>query len=191
MKLINHPSKKWVVWWFLYFRLFQVGGWFNHVSTVYTESFRVLVLEYNGFTGWTFEQLKKTGLLWGYILLYCFFFMMPHFLPLGLHWFPPGERGEFRHGTKGGVHLGLGRLGSAVPGGRALPTEEWWKTAGGESWPLGFGRVGLFWGMVWCYQKNWGVLITCEFGKYSKSHISKTQSWHFKKHEAIKTNISP
>ena len=60
---------------------------------------------------------------------------------LGLHAFPPGERGEFRHGTKGGVHLGLGRLGSAVPGGRALPTEEWWKTPGGESWPLGFGRV--------------------------------------------------
>jgi len=25
-------------------------------------------------------------------------------------------------------------------------------------------------------KKNWGVLITCEFGKYSKSHISKTQS---------------
>lgn len=66
---------------------------------------------------------------------------MPHLLPFGASKIRAGERGEFRHGTKGGVHLGLGRLGSAVPGGRALPTEEWWKTAGGESWPLGFGRV--------------------------------------------------
>ena len=99
---------------------------------------------------------------------------------LGLHGFPPGERGEFRHGTKGGFDLGLGRLGSAVPGGRALPTEEWWKTAGGESWPLGKLKGWVVLRDVWCYQKTgefWSLVSLESIAKATflkhKADISK------------------